>query len=95
MSIYTRLLRYLAPYRLKLGLAILCMAIYALTTTVSLGLVSPFMQVLFERTGSAQVQSVPTPGQAVRAQTLAKAGEPLRLQNLAHWPSILRARIER
>ena len=95
MSIYTRLLRYLAPYRLKLGLAILCMAIYALTTTVSLGLVSPFMQVLFERTGSAQVQSVPTPGQAVRAQTLAKASEPLRLQNLAHWPSILRARIER
>ena len=95
MSIYTRLLRYLAPYRLKLGLAILCMAIYALTTTVSLGLVSPFMQVLFERPGSAQVQSVPTPGQAVRAQTLAKASEPLRLQNLAHWPSILRARIER
>src|SRR5262245_28319730 len=71
------------------------MAIYALTTTVSLGLVSPFMQVLFERTGSAQVHSVPVPGQADRAQTLAKASEPRRLQNLAHWPSILRARIER
>lgn len=95
MNIYRRLLRYLAPYRLRLALAILCMGVYALTTTVSLGLVSPFMQVLFERTGQATVQSTPGPGSANLARTLARAQEPLRLANLARWPSIVRARVER
>ena len=95
MSIYRRLLAYLAPYRLRLTAAIACMAVYALTTTVSLGLVSPFMQVLFERTGSSTVQSAPGHSAADEARTLARAQEPLRIERLAQWPGIVRARVER
>jgi len=95
VSIYRRLLAYLAPYRLRLTAAIACMAVYALTTTVSLGLVSPFMQVLFERTGSSTVQSAPGHSAADEARTLARAQEPLRIERLAQWPGIVRARVER
>ncbi|HET9328558.1 MAG TPA: ABC transporter ATP-binding protein [Candidatus Eisenbacteria bacterium] len=95
MSIYRRLLGYLAPYRLRLLAAILCMVVYAMTTTVSLSLVSPFMQVLFERPGQGQVQGLPGAAPSDPARTLARAQEPMRLDNLAHWPAILRARIER
>jgi subfamily B ATP-binding cassette protein MsbA len=60
MRTYLRLLRYLRPYRARLIGAIFFMVVYAITTTASLGLVSPFMQVLFERPGtSAVVPPVP------------------------------------
>jgi subfamily B ATP-binding cassette protein MsbA len=95
VSLYRRLLRYLAPYRPRLLLAIACMMVYALTTTLSLGLVSPFMQVLFERTGHAEVQNAPVRGQANPARTAALAGEPLRLDAPGRWPAIVRARVER
>ncbi len=71
------------------------MVLYALTTTVSLGMISPFMQVLFERTGQARVGGLPLPGQADPARTLALANEPLRGGNVARWPALLRARVER
>ena len=57
MSTYFRLLRYLRPYRSQLTAAIVCMVIYAITTTISLSLVSPFMRVLFERPGMASAQT--------------------------------------
>jgi subfamily B ATP-binding cassette protein MsbA len=92
---YSRLLHYLAPYRGRLVAAIACMVIYALSTTVSLGMISPFMQVLFERTGRAQVGEQPLKGQADPAQTLALAREPLAATNLTRWPALIRARVER
>ena len=94
MSVYPRLLRYLAPYRGRLTAAIGCMVVYALTTTASLGMVSPFMQVLFERTGHAELQNAPIRGQADPVRTLALAREPLQVQNAARWPALLRARVE-
>jgi subfamily B ATP-binding cassette protein MsbA len=78
-----------------LTVAIACMVLYALTTTASLGMVSPFMQVLFERGGQAPLGGVAIPGQANPARTLALAAEPLTARNLSHWPVVLRARTER
>ena len=57
MSTYLRLLGYLRPYRSQLTAAIVCMVIYAITTTISLSVVSPFMRVLFERPGMASAQT--------------------------------------
>jgi subfamily B ATP-binding cassette protein MsbA len=92
---YSRLLRYLKPYRWRLAAAIACMALYALTTTVSLGMVSPLMQVLFERAGRAQVGEMPARGQADLERAAALAREPLSASNLARWPELARARVER
>src|SRR5262245_34140899 len=76
------------------------MVLYAVATTVSLGMVSPFMQVLFERTGQGPDAAEGTGGFAVHGQvdparTAALAAEPLRANNLARWPAVLRARVER
>ena len=62
MRTYFRLLGYLRPYRARLAGAIFFMVVYAITTTASLGLVSPFMRVLFERPGvGAAAAPVPAP----------------------------------
>ena len=95
MSTYLRLLKWLAPYRGRLAIAIACMVIYALTTAISIGSVSPFMQVLFERTGDARVGDVEIPGQADPERTRALAREPLQGSSPLRWPAILRARVER
>jgi ATP-binding cassette, subfamily B, bacterial MsbA len=47
MTAYLRLLRYVTPYRVPLAIALLCMAVYALTSMVSISAVSPFLQLLF------------------------------------------------
>ena len=54
MRVYLRLLGYLSPYRLRLCSALACMVLYAAASAVSLGLISPFMRVLFETGTSAQ-----------------------------------------
>ncbi|HYM80119.1 MAG TPA: ABC transporter ATP-binding protein [Candidatus Limnocylindria bacterium] len=95
MRVYLRLLGYLRPYRGRLALALLCMTVYALSTAVSLGMISPFMQVLFERTGREPVGTLALPGQAQPGRTLEVAREPLRADNLVRWPAVLRARAER
>ena len=51
MSNLARLLGLVRPYRLQLALAILCMVVYSLTSTLWIALIQPFMAVLF--TGSA------------------------------------------
>ena len=54
MSSWARLTGYLKPYRRRVGLAILCMLGYGAASGLSLGLISPFTQVLFGGTsGSA------------------------------------------
>lgn len=82
MTTYLRLLRYLRPYRARLVAAIVCMVIYAITTTASLGLVSPFMQVLFERGGA-------TPPRAAAVTEAARPG------GVVRWPAFLREALDR
>ena len=48
MRVYLRLLGFLKPYRLRLAAALACMVLYAATSAASLGLIAPFMKVLFE-----------------------------------------------
>ena len=57
MRDYLRLLRTLGPYRGRLVAAIACMVLYAAMSGVSLGLVGPFMRVLFEPPAAAPVTS--------------------------------------
>src|SRR5882724_10041628 len=49
MRAYLRLLGYLRPYRGRLVAALACMVVYAAMSGASLGLVVPFLRVLFER----------------------------------------------
>ncbi len=84
MKIYLRLLGYLRPYRLRLAGAIACMVVYAGMSAISLGLVAPFMRVLFERSGPPAVEEV----QAGPAEVGGVA--PQRAQRLIGWPAPLR-----
>ncbi len=77
MKTYLRLLRYVAPYRARLGLALACMVLYAAMSAVSLGMVSPFMRILFEREGAPA---------ALPAASLAVPGT----DRLSGWPAPLR-----
>lgn len=62
MNAYLRLLATLRPYFGRLAVALFCMALYAATSGLSLGMISPFMQVLFERGRSGQTVSQVEPG---------------------------------
>src|SRR5262245_63777643 len=95
MQTYLRLLGYLRPYRLRFVTALGCMVTYALMSAIALGLISPFMQVLFERVGDDRVRSLALPGQTSQAHTLELAREPLRMDNAMRWPQLMRARAER
>src|SRR5262245_52173075 len=85
MRTYLRLLGYLRPYRARLLGAIVCMVIYAITTTASLGLVSPFMKVLFERPAIGAQAATPAPAAAGPAH----GADPLK------WPSFLNQAMDR
>jgi subfamily B ATP-binding cassette protein MsbA len=95
MRTYLRLLRYLRPYRVKFAMALGCMVVFALMSAIALGMISPFMQVLFGRAGTEQVHSLTLPGQASPERTEALAKEPLRLDRPGAWPAQIRARAER
>jgi subfamily B ATP-binding cassette protein MsbA len=92
---YLRLLGYLRPYRLRLAMALACMVIYALMSAMAIGMISPFMQVLFERVGQESAQSVTPAAARATSLTLDLAREPLRLDDLARWPALMRARAQR
>lgn len=51
MGPFARLLGLLRPYRLRLALALGCMVLYSLSSTIALALISPFMRVLFATVG--------------------------------------------
>ena len=53
MRTFLRLLGFLAPYRGRVALAFACMLVFGVTSALSIGAVSPFMQVLFERRADA------------------------------------------
>jgi ABC-type multidrug transport system fused ATPase/permease subunit len=90
MSSYLRLLGYLRPYRGRLILAVGCMLVYALMSGASLGMVSPFVQVLFGR-----AQADPETAAVQLERSRAAAAEPLRLGRPERWPELLKARAER
>jgi subfamily B ATP-binding cassette protein MsbA len=92
---YLRLLGYLRPYRVRFAMALACMVIYALMSAMALGMISPFMQVLFERAGQEPARSVAPPGPAAGALTPELARTPLRFENLTRWPELVRARAQR
>ncbi|MBI1795940.1 MAG: ABC transporter ATP-binding protein [Candidatus Eisenbacteria bacterium] len=94
MGTYLRLLTYLRPYRARFTAALACMVLYAVMSAVSLGTISPFMQVLFERVGRARVESIALPGATAPAEREALAREPFRAADIARWPALLRARVE-
>ncbi len=77
MRVYRRLLGYLGPYRLTLASALACMVVYAATSAISLGLIAPFMKVLFEggRAPAATV-TAPAPTAAGRPGAGAVTGTP-------------------
>jgi subfamily B ATP-binding cassette protein MsbA len=95
MRTYLRLLGYLRPYRARFALALGCMVVYALMSAMALGMISPFMQVLFERVGEREVQALALPGSAGPAKMMELASEPFRADNVLRWPQLLRARAER
>jgi ATP-binding cassette, subfamily B, bacterial MsbA len=95
MRTYLRLLRYLKPYRARFAVALGCMVVYALMSALALGMISPFMQVLFERTGDGQVRSLALPGHTPPARMMELSREPFRADNVARWPQLVRARAER
>ncbi len=59
MHLFLRLMGYVRPYWRRLVAALVCMALFAVLSTVSLGMILPFMNVLFEEqtlvTGEAPV----------------------------------------
>jgi ATP-binding cassette, subfamily B, bacterial MsbA len=62
---YIRLLGYLRPYTGRLMAAIFCMVLYAAMSGLSLGMISPFMQVLFARERYAAVHEMAAPAENV------------------------------
>ena len=100
MRVYLRLLRTLRPYRGTLAAAIACMVVYAAMSGVSLGLIAPFMKVLFERPATAASTTAsptpaparPTPGATANARDAGSAVTPPspHQDRLAGWPEPLR-----
>jgi subfamily B ATP-binding cassette protein MsbA len=75
VRVYLRLLAFLRPYGGRLSVALACMAIYATMSFFSLGLIAPFMRVLFE--GSGRTVALPP-------------GVPEGAGRLDSWPAPLR-----
>src|SRR5688572_26048065 len=85
MRAYLRLLGYLRPYRGRLAAALACMVVYAAMSAISLGLIAPFMKVLFERGGAqaaAPATMIVVPG--------VPAAEAPNGDRLVGWPEPLR-----
>jgi subfamily B ATP-binding cassette protein MsbA len=97
---YFRLLGYLRPYLGRLLAAVFCMVLYAAMSGLSLGMISPFMQVLFAPERAAVTQSAapevdaPAPGAAdLAGAALARNTRP-RLDLAALLPPAWRARAD-
>lgn len=80
MRTYARLLTYTKPHAGRLALAIGCMALYAAMSAVSLGLVAPFMKILFERP-----EAHPAAAEVTNTTTATTTGD-----RLKGWPTPLR-----
>jgi subfamily B ATP-binding cassette protein MsbA len=92
-----RLLSYLAPYRARLAAAVLCMALFAASSGLALGLFSPFLQILFAPPGSAQVVPAGEGGAPPPALPEGPGGAVAggaAWGNLDRWPAFLRGPLE-
>lgn len=75
MLLFLRLLGYVRPYWRRLLAALACMAVFALLNAVSLGMVLPFANILFER--GALVESTAATGElTVRGDAAGGPAEP-------------------
>ena len=92
MRAYLRLLGYLKPYRLRLAGALACMAVFAAMSAISLGLVAPFMRVLFEQGArpTAAAPATPAAGVTGAAAAVGAAGASADAERLSAWPAPLR-----
>ncbi len=98
MSTYFRLLGVLKPYRGRLAVALACMVVYAAMSGATLGLIAPFMRVLFEQPATAAAPATPAPA-ASRVSPASPAPAPGVVvapsapadSRLAGWPGPLRA----
>ena len=83
MRVYLRLVGYLRPYGWRLTAALLCTAFYAAMNAASLGLIGPFMRVLFQPTVAPAVHAPAIPGAGA-------AGD----GSLKGWPGPLRDAVQ-
>ncbi len=86
-----RLLTYLLPYRNTLAAAVACMAVFAGASGLSIGLFSPFLQILFAKPGAVMGGGLSTAPPAGAPQLPAMSGT---WGSLARWPEFLRAPLE-
>ncbi len=102
MSTTQRLLSYLRPYAPRLGAALLCMALFAASSGLALGLFSPFLQILFAPADTQVTAGAPAslPGGTGRGNAPAiDGGIPGAVGgggwgNLDRWPAFLRGPLE-
>jgi len=99
MRAFPRLLRYLKPYSGRLSVAIACMALYAAASGLTIGLFSPFLQILFAPPAANVTAFNPHAAPAVGGEGLqGEAARSLLAQakwgSLERWPHFLRAPLE-
>ena len=91
-STLPRLLSYLGPYRARLVVAIACMALYAAASGLTLGLFSPFIQILFAPAdavvSASAPRALPSAGNTGGLVANTKWG------SLDRWPPVLRRPLE-
>jgi subfamily B ATP-binding cassette protein MsbA len=98
-STLPRLLSYLKPYGPRLALAIACMAFYAVASGLTLGLFSPFVQILFAPPNAVVSASAPHAAPGAAGTGNAAASAPALVANtnwgsLERWPPLLRRPLE-
>ena len=98
MRAFPRLLRYLRPYGGRLTVAVLCMALYAAFSGLTIGLFSPFLQILFAP-ATANVTAVhgaasPAAGAGLPGAAAQSLLAQARWGSLDRWPHFLRAPLE-
>ncbi len=103
MRAFPRLLGYLRPYAPRLSVAILCMALYAAASGLTIGLFSPFLQILFAPAAtnvSAVAPGAPAagpaavPGAGVSGEAARSLVAQAKFGSLDRWPRFLRAPLE-
>ena len=97
MTTTQRLLSHLRPYAPRLGAALLCMALFAASSGLALGLFSPFLQILFappDAQVTAGAPAAPPGGAPAVAGGLAGAVGGGGWGNLDRWPAFLRGPLE-
>ena len=96
-----RLLSYLRPYTGRLASAITCMALYAAASGVTIGLFSPFVQILFAPSSTAILTASHTPAVSATPSGAKAPDDAARAMlpsakwgSLERWPAVLRKPLE-